>query len=41
MREAKLAEHGRLLRELQAKLKSQSQMMEHMQGMMMGNRKTQ
>ena len=33
---AKLAEHGKLLKELQAKLQGQSQMMEHMRGMMMG-----
>ena len=32
----KLAEHGKLLKELQAKLQGQSQMMEHMHGMMMG-----
>lgn len=31
-----LAEHGKLLRELQANLKKQSEMMEHMHGMMMG-----
>jgi len=35
-RAEKLAEHGKLLRELQANLKGQSQMMEHMHGMMMG-----
>ncbi|MBZ5676527.1 MAG: hypothetical protein LAP61_20005 [Acidobacteriia bacterium] len=32
----KLAEHGKLLKELQTKLQGQSQMMEHMHGMMMG-----
>jgi hypothetical protein len=37
----KLAEHGRLLKELQGKLKAQSQMMEHMHGMMMGEHKAQ
>ena len=36
VRDEKLAEHGKLLRELQANLKGQSQMMEHMHGMMMG-----
>jgi len=36
---AKLAEHGKLLKDLQAKLKGQSQMMEHMHGMMMGGAK--
>jgi hypothetical protein len=35
-RNEKLAEHGRLLRQLQANLKGQSEMMEHMHGMMMG-----
>jgi hypothetical protein len=35
-RNEKLAEHGKLLRELQANLKKQSEMMEHMHGMMMG-----
>jgi hypothetical protein len=40
-RAEKLAEHGKLLRELQANLKGQSQMMEHMHGMMMGAQKTQ
>ena len=35
-RNEKLAEHGKLLRELQANLKQQSEMMEHMHGMMMG-----
>lgn len=34
-RNEKLAEHGKLLKELQAKLQAQSQMMEHMHGMMM------
>jgi len=34
-RNEKLAEHGRLLKELQANLKGQSEMMEHMHGMMM------
>ena len=33
---AKLAEHGKLLKELQSKLQGQSQRMEHMHGMMMG-----
>ena len=41
MRDEKLAEHGRLLKELQAKLQGQSQMMEHMRGMMTGAQKTQ
>jgi len=36
VRNEKLAEHGKLLRELQANLKGQSQMMERMHGMMMG-----
>jgi hypothetical protein len=36
VRNEKLAEHGKLLKELQSKLQGQSQMMEHMQGMMMG-----
>jgi len=36
VRSEKLAEHGKLLKELQAKLQGQSQMMERMQGMMMG-----
>jgi hypothetical protein len=36
VRNEKLAEHGKLLKELQSKLQAQSQMMEHMQGMMMG-----
>jgi hypothetical protein len=35
-RNEKLAEHGKLLRQLQANLKGQSAMMEHMHGMMMG-----
>jgi hypothetical protein len=35
-RNERLAEHGKLLKELQANLKGQSQMMERMQGMMMG-----
>ena len=35
-RDEKLAEHGKLLKELQANLKGQAQMMEHMHGMMMG-----
>ncbi len=35
-RNEKLAEHGKLLRQLQANLKGQSEMMEHMHGMMMG-----
>jgi hypothetical protein len=35
-RNEKLAEHGKLLKELQANLKGQAQMMEHMHGMMMG-----
>ena len=35
-RNEKLAEHGKLLKQLQANLKGQSQMMEHMHGMMMG-----
>ena len=35
-RKEKLAEHGKLLRQLQANLKGQSEMMEHMHGMMMG-----
>ena len=35
-RNEKLAEHGKLLKELQTKLQGQSQMMERMQGMMMG-----
>lgn len=39
VRNEKLAEHGKLLKELQATLKSQSQMMEHMHGMMMGGAK--
>ena len=34
-RREKLAEHGKLLRQLQANLKGQSEMMEHMHGMMM------
>jgi hypothetical protein len=38
---AKLAEHGKLLKELQAKLQGQSQMIEHMHGMMMGEHKAQ
>ena len=33
---AKLADHGKLLKELQAKVQEQSKMMEHMHGMMMG-----
>lgn len=41
VRNEKLAEHGKLLRELQTKLQGQSQMMEHMRGMMMGAQKTQ
>jgi hypothetical protein len=36
VRNEKLAEHGRLLKELQTKLQGQSQMMGHMRGMMMG-----
>ena len=36
VRNEKLAEHGKLLKDLQAKLHGQSQMMEHMHGMMMG-----
>jgi hypothetical protein len=36
VRDEKLIEHGKLLKELQAKLQGQSQMMEHMHGMMMG-----
>jgi hypothetical protein len=35
-RNEKLAEHGKLLRQLQANLKGQSEMMEHMHGMMRG-----
>jgi hypothetical protein len=35
-RDEKLAEHGRLLKELQTNLKGQTQMMEHMHAMMMG-----
>jgi hypothetical protein len=38
---AKLAEHGKLLKELQAKLQGQTQMMEHMHAMMMGDAKKQ
>ena len=34
-RNEKLAEHGRLLKELQTNLKAQAQMMEHMHAMMM------
>ena len=41
VRNEKLAEHGKLLKELQTKLQGQSQMMEHMRGMMMGAQKTQ
>ena len=37
----KLAEHGRLLKELQGKLKAQSQMMDQMRGKMMGGHKAQ
>jgi hypothetical protein len=37
----KLAEHGKLLKELQTKLQGQSHMMEHMHGMMMGDRNKQ
>lgn len=40
VRNEKLAEHGKLLKELQANLKGQSQMMEHMHGMMMGGAKS-
>jgi hypothetical protein len=36
-RNEKLAEHGKLLKELQAKLQNQSKMMEHMHGMMMSD----
>ena len=36
VRDEELAEHGRLLKELQAKLQTQTPMMEHMHGMMMG-----
>ena len=35
----KLAEHGKLLKELQSKIQAESQMMEHMHGMMMDDRK--
>lgn len=38
---AKLAEHGKLLKELQTKLQGQTQMMEHMHSMMMGEQKKQ
>ena len=38
---AKLAEHGKLLKELQAKVQAESKMMEHMHGMMMGDRQKQ
>ena len=37
----KLAEHGKLLKELQSKLHGQSQMMEQMHGKMMGEHKAQ
>jgi hypothetical protein len=40
VRDTKMAEHGKLLKELQTKLQGQSQMMEHMHGMMMGQHKT-
>ena len=40
-RDEKLAEHGMLLKELQANLQGQSQMMERMHGMMMGGTKKQ
>ena len=36
VRDEKLAEHAKLLKELQAKLRRQTPMMEHMHGMMMG-----
>jgi hypothetical protein len=36
VRSEELAAHGKLLKELQAKLQGQSQLMEHMHGMMMG-----
>ena len=38
---AKLAEHGKLLKELQAKLQAESKMMEHMHQMMMGGHQKQ
>ena len=38
---AKLAEHGKLLKELQAKLQGETQMMEHMHSIMMGEQKKQ
>jgi len=41
VRQAKLAEHGKLLKELQTKLQAQSQMMEHMHAMMMDDHKKQ
>ena len=41
VRNEKMAEHEKLLEELQTKLQGQSQMMEHMRGMMMGAQKTQ
>ena len=40
-RDEKLAEHGKLLKELQAKLQGQMRMMEHMHSMMMGEQKKQ
>ena len=39
VRNKKLAEHGKLLKELQATLTGQSKMMERMHGMMMGGAK--
>jgi len=38
---AKLAKHGKLLKELQAKVQAESKMMEHMHQMMMGDRQKQ
>ncbi len=38
---AKLAEHGKLLKELQAKVRAESKMMEHMHAMMMGDHQKQ
>ena len=38
---AKLAEHGKLLKELQAKTQAESKMMEHMHQMMMGDHQKQ
>jgi hypothetical protein len=40
-RNEKMAEHGKLLKELQTKLKAQTSRMEHMHGMMMDEHKTQ